>query len=591
MQMQPFLRRSAALLAVIALLLFSGWANADPPSRVARLGYVSGGVIFSPAGESDWMQATLNRPLTTGDRLWTETDARTEIQIGGAMVRMDAGTGMAILNLDDRITQLQLTQGTLHVRVHRLAPGQVVEVDTPHLALTLQQPGTFRMEVDPYGDSTAVSVSQGQVAVYGDGASYLIDARQAYRFRGTGLRDVQAVSMTGVDDFDRWVADRDRAFDLSVSARYVSTDLIGYQDLDAYGTWGMDASYGNVWFPTQVVLGWVPYRDGHWVWIAPWGWTWVDDAPWGFAVTHYGRWAHLRGRWGWVPGPVRSRAHYAPALVVFVGGANFQITVSSGLVGGVAWFPLAPREVYLPPYPVSRDYFSSINLSNTVINTTVINSFYSTTNITNIVYSNRRVPGAVVAVPKTSFVQSRPVGREAVPVSTDMGASVPVATAPPLVPTDRSVQGAGSQREPPPARVFERSVIGRSLPPAARPGLGAQQPPRADQPDRPQDEAARRELRPAVPAPKPTVRVVPATREATRALPSRPAAREQVPAPLRGRPSEPQPTAAPRAMPHGAAQPPAAIQPADPRRPRSQKDLEEEARQRALEEEARRLRQ
>lgn len=580
MPKQPLLRRLTSLLAVITLLLFSGWANADPPSRVARLGYVSGGVIFSPAGESEWMQATLNRPLTTGDRLWTETDARAELQVGGAMVRMDTGTGVAVLNLDDRITQLQLTQGTLHVRVHRLAPGQVVEVDTPHLALTLQQPGTFRMEVDPYGDSTAVFVSQGEVVVHGDGASYLVDARQAYRFRGTGLRDVQAVYTTHVDDFDRWAAERDRAFDRSVSARYVSADLIGYQDLDAYGTWGIDATYGNVWFPTQVVVGWVPYRDGHWVWIAPWGWTWVDDAPWGFAVTHYGRWAHLRGRWGWVPGPVRSRAYYAPALVVFVGGVNFQITISSGLVGGVAWFPLAPHEVYLPPYPVSRDYFSSINLSNTVINTTVINNYYSTTKVTNIVYNNRRVPGAVVAVPKTSFVQSRPVGQDAVALSPDTSASAPVAIAPPLVPTDRSAQGAASPRAQPPARVFERPVIVRTPPPAAQPGPAAQQPQRAEKPVRPPDEAARRDVRPAVPAQTPNVRVVPSTREATRTLPSRPATREQVPVPLRGRPSEPQPPTAPRALPHGTAQPPAAIQPADPRRARSQEELEDEARKR-----------
>jgi hypothetical protein len=423
--------------------------------------------------------------------------------------------------------------------------------------------------------------------VYGEDASYVIDARQAYRFTGTGLRDVQAVFASRVDEFDRWAAERDRAFALSASARYVSPDVIGYQDLDAYGTWGLDATYGNVWFPSQVVVGWVPYRDGHWVWVDPWGWTWVDDAPWGFAVTHYGRWAHLRGRWGWVPGPVRSRAYYAPALVVFVGGANFQITISSGLVGGVAWFPLAPREVYLPSYPVSRDYFSNVNISNTVINTTVINNTYNTTNITNIVYSNRRVPGAVIAVPKTTFVQSRPVGREAVAVSPDTSSSVPVAIAPPVVPTDRSVRGAGSQREQPPARVFERPVVGRTAPPAAQPGLAAQQPQLADRPGRPLEDSARRELKPAVPVPAPVVRVVPSTREATRTIPSRPAAREQEPAPLRGRPSEPQPPTAPRVMPHAAERPPAAIQPADPRRPRSKQELEEEARQLKLEEEAR----
>ena len=112
-----------------------------------------------------------------------------------------------------------------------------------------------------------------------------------------------------------------------------------------------------------------------------------------------------------MPGPVRTRAYYAPALVAFVGGNNFQLSISSGNVGGVAWFPLGPREVYRPSYAVSRRYFENVNRSNTVINTTVINNYYNNTNVTNVTYVNRQVPGAVVAVPTTAFVQSQPVAR------------------------------------------------------------------------------------------------------------------------------------------------------------------------------------
>jgi hypothetical protein len=519
----PLMWRFLNLLFGVAMLLFSGFASADPPSRVARLGYVAGTIDFSPGGENDWILATLNRPLTTGDRLWAEADSRAEIEIGGAVIRISAGTGVGMLNLDDRIAQLQLTQGALNVRVRRLEPGQVVEVDTPNLALTLRQPGAFRIEVDPSADATTVLVRNGQAEVYVEGLSYVIDSRQAYRFIGTGLRGVQAILAPPADEFDRWASDRDRAFDFSLSARYVSPYVIGYQDLDAYGTWRLDATYGNVWFPNQVVIGWAPYRDGHWVWLDPWGWTWVDDAPWGFAVTHYGRWAHLQGRWGWVPGPARARAYYAPALVVFLGGANFQITISSGIVGGVAWFPLAPREVYFPSYPVSRAYFENINLSNTAINTTVINNHYYNPSITHIVHSNRHVPGAVVAVPKATFVQSRPVARELAPVLPDLIANTPVVTAPPVVPTEKSVRGAGAGRVQPPARVFERPVIARSAPPAAPTGLAAQQPQLTAKPGKPLDDAARRELVPSVVKPAPTVRVVPHTREATRPLRSSPA--------------------------------------------------------------------
>jgi len=77
-----------------------------------------------------------------------------------------------------------------------------------------------------------------------------------------------------LDDFDRWASDRDRRYDGSVSARYVSPDVVGHQDLDAHGTWRVDATYGNVWAPSRLSADWAPYRDGHWAWVDPWGWTW-----------------------------------------------------------------------------------------------------------------------------------------------------------------------------------------------------------------------------------------------------------------------------------------------------------------------------
>ncbi|HVK33991.1 MAG TPA: DUF6600 domain-containing protein [Burkholderiaceae bacterium] len=520
MNRQALRVRFGAFVAAVALLAFSGWASADPPSRVARLGYLSGAISFSPAGEDEWDRASINRPLTTGDRLWSDAGARAEIQIGGALIRMDAGTGVSLLNLDDQVAQLQLTQGTLHVRVRRLGPDQEFEVDTPNLAFTLRQPGVYRISVDPDRDTTTIVMRSGRGEAYGDDGAYRIEAGQAYRFGGTGLRDAQVFGLPRADDFDRWAGDRDRRHDSSVSARYVSPDVIGYQDLDEYGSWRSDASYGNVWFPSRVESGWAPYRDGHWAWIDPWGWTWVDDAPWGFAVSHYGRWAHFDGRWGWVPGPVRVPAYYAPALVVFIGGDNFQLTISSGgSIGGVAWFPLGPREVYRPAYPVSRSYFENVNRSNTVINNTVITNVYNNVNVTNIVYANRRVPGAVVAVPKTTFVQSEPISKAMVRVAPEAIVDRPAAAAAPVAPTQKSVRGAAPQAEKPPQRVFERPVIARSAPPPAHPGFAAQEAQLATTPGKPLDDTARKALKPATAAvAPPQVKVVAPAKEPPRVL-------------------------------------------------------------------------
>jgi len=553
--------RAFAFVTGAAVLAFGGLASADPPSRVARLGYMTGAVSFSPAGENDWVRASVNRPLTTGDRLWADPGARAEIQVGAAMIRMNAGTSVAILNLDDRIAQLQLTQGTLNVRVRRLEPGQMVEVNTPNLAFVIRRPGEYRIEVDPDGDATTIVVRSGQGEVYGDNVSYAIDSRQPYRFWGTDLREYEYFDAPRLDEFDRWSSERDRRYDNSVSARYVSPDVIGYHDLDANGTWRVDATYGNVWFPNRVETGWAPYRDGHWAWIDPWGWTWVDDAPWGFAVSHYGRWTNLRGTWGWVPGPVRSRAYYAPALVVFIGGANFQLAISSGNIGGVGWFPLAPREVYQPAYPVSRGYFENVNRSNTVINNTVINNTYNNINVTNVVYANRQVPGAVVAVPTSAFVQSQPVSRAAVRVPREIIVSAPLAVVAPVAPTERSVRGTAAQADQPPARALERPVVARTAPPAARVGFAAQQQQLTTQPGRPLDEAARRDLKPVAAVPAPAIKLVAPTKEAAPTQrPPQAAARGRTDE--RKAPAAPEAAGAPRAPTPGAA--PAKVAPPSP---------------------------
>lgn len=497
MHLQSLRVLALAMVTGVAALIFSGWASADPPSHVARLGYISGSVSFSPAGEDDWVRARINRPLIIGDRLWAERGARTEIQLGGVMVRMNASTGVSMLNLGDRITQLYLSQGTLNIRVRRLEHDQVLEVDTPNLAFTVRQAGSYRIEVDPDNDATTIFVRKGEGEVYGEDASYVIDSRQAYRFYGYHLSEYELVEDGRRDGFDSWANGRDYRYDHSISARYVSQDVVGYQDLDANGTWRIDAAYGNVWIPNRVAVGWAPYRDGHWAWVDPWGWTWIDDAPWGFAVSHYGRWANFRGTWGWVPGPVRSRAYYAPALVVFVGGGNFRLSISSGNVGGVAWFPLAPREVYRPSYPVSRSYFENINVSNTVINNTVINKTYNNVNITNITYANRQVPGAVVAVPTTTFVQSQQVSRAAQRVSREVIVSAPVAIVPSVTPTAKSVRGADVQSEKPPARAFGRPIVARHAPPETPVSFAAKQQRQTDKPGKPLGSEIHKEKKPA----------------------------------------------------------------------------------------------
>ena len=523
-------RLAAKLLRVIGCSLaftfaaFAGLALADPPMRVARLGYFTGAVSFSPAGESDWVAGTLNRPLVTGDRLWADDRGRVELQIGTAVVRLSARTLFTLTNLDDRIAQMNLQDGTLNLRVRRLDRGQVVEVDTPNLAFVIRQPGEYRVTVDAARNSTEVRTRSGRADVYGKGATYTVGLGRAYRFFGAGLVDYDVLTLPRADEFDRWCQARDQRYDTSISARYVSRDVIGYQDLDQYGSWRNVPEYGYAWTPTRVAANWAPYRDGHWSWVEPWGWTWVDDLPWGFAVSHYGRWINSDGRWAWIPGPVAARAVYAPALVAFIGGSNFQVTASTGNVGAVGWFPLGPREVYRPAYAVSRDYFTNVNITNTVINnTTIINNYdnRNASNVTNVAFVNRSVPGAVVTVPTTAFVQSQPVARAALQVPEAAITAAPVNTLAAVAPTPISVRGAAPQRAMPP-QVTEQRFVAQSQPPPAAVGFALRERALAVNPGKPVDAAALAAMKPAAPI-APAATVTPNAPPA-RATPGAPAA-------------------------------------------------------------------
>ncbi len=355
----------------------------DPPGRVARLSYTHGSVSFNPAGTDDWVNTVVNRPITTGDKLWTDNGARAELHIGSAAIRLSGNTGFSFLNLSDNVSQIRVTEGTINIRVRSLDNDETFEVDTPNLAFSILRPGRYRIDVNEAGDTTSVFVRDGEGEVTGGGSAYTIHPREAGTFFGTEQLDADVQRFGGdEDDFDHWCGDRDRREERSISSRYVSRDVIGYEDLDDYGGWRPVPEYGNVWFPHTTVVGWAPYRYGHWVWISPWGWTWVDDEPWGFAPFHYGRWVVVRGVWGWVPCPPRPavvevayvRPVYAPALVAWVGGPHFAVGVGIGGGGGVgvAWFPLGPREVYVPSYRVSRTYVNNVNVSNTTVNNTYV---------------------------------------------------------------------------------------------------------------------------------------------------------------------------------------------------------------------------
>jgi hypothetical protein len=518
------LRTFAALFALVLMASFSVVARAqdddrgrdqdDPPSRVARLGHMEGSISFQPAGESEWVEAVRNRPMTTGDKLWADRDSRAEVQLGSSTINLAPNTGFSFLNLDDHTVQIQLSAGTISVRLYELDRDNVYEIDTPNQAFTIDQPGRYRVESSENGDYTVVTIREGEGQSSGNGQSYTIHQGQRVTFRGTTSLNADVEQLGGEDQFDRWSYDRERRYEDSPSARYCSRQVVGFEDLDEYGSWSPAPEYGAVWYP-RVEAGWAPYHDGHWAWIDPWGWTWVDDARWGYAPFHYGRWLFIGGRWGWIPGPREVRPVYAPALVAFVGG------VGVGIGGNVAWFPLGPREVYVPSYRVSRAYVNQVNVTNTTVNVTQVTNVYNTTivnnntTINNVTYVNRNVHGAVTAMPQHAFATAQPVARTAVVVNQNELARVSVNTRAAVPPAREAVLGAHAETAnrvaAPPQAVVNRTVIARSTPPPPPASFAARQQVLAQHPGQPVPRQEMEKLRPAN-APAPPVRQVQPTR-------------------------------------------------------------------------------
>jgi hypothetical protein len=397
-------------------------ATTQDLGRVARLAYLSGQVQFAPAGEDDWGSVDLNRPMVLGDRLLTGDDGRATVELGDAAVRIDRDSAFDFLNLSEDNVQIELSQGTLNLAVRQLGYGHNFEVDTPTIAFVAGTPGIYRVDNNPDGTGSMVTVFQGSGTVYGaNGASRPVEAGQSYRFNDSSLTSVDVNGLPQPDDFDRFCETRDANYAryAQQQQQYVPPDMIGGDQLYQYGRWDDEPQYGNVWYPTTVSANWAPYRDGHWAWIDPWGWTWVDNQPWGFAPFHYGRWVYVRNRWGWMPGPVNVRPVYAPALVAFIGGSGVSVSVRIGGGGPVGWFPLGPRDIYVPWFHASQRYFNRVNVTNirnVYVNQTIINNVYndySHNRYDNLHrynrYAYRNQSYAVTAVPRNVFAGARPV--------------------------------------------------------------------------------------------------------------------------------------------------------------------------------------
>ena len=481
-------RRRACIAAVLAsVLAAAAFADdevvVDPPDRVARVSFVAGAVSLLAAGADEWVDATLNRPLTNGDKLWVDRDARAELQIGPATIHLDENSGFSFVALDDDVLQANLSDGAMAIEVRSIEPHERIEVDTPNAAVVLPQAGDYTISTEASGDRTIVKSHAGEAVVSGaDQHEFIVAATQQGVFTGNQELTAEMMEIGGRGPFETWAYQRNHAETGSVAARYVAPGVVGYQDLDANGSWAYEPEYGQVWQPTTLIYtDWAPYRYGRWAWIQPWGWTWIDDAPWGFAPFHYGRWLHLRQRWCWLPGPIHARPIYAPALVAWSGNPRGAYGPYMGFADNVAWFPLGPREVFVPAYRSSWAHFREVNASNAAF---VDNAYLSNAYYTRNVHVDYRNRNAITAVDRDAFALSQRTAAHRVQVDADDVAKwQPQAAAPAIVPTRDARLGARPVGHDPAPRLDRQiTIIHPETPPSNPAAWGGDRPHSADRP-------------------------------------------------------------------------------------------------------------
>ncbi|HEV8679721.1 MAG TPA: DUF6600 domain-containing protein, partial [Stellaceae bacterium] len=539
----------------LALLLFAAvpaLAQEEPPGRVGRVSLVEGQLSFHLADETQWSEAAVNYPVATGGSFWTDPQSRAEIRVGAQTINLANNTELGVVKLNDEATQLSVPQGRIGLHVRQLAQGNTVQVDIPRGAVWLLAPGVYDIDAGTADQPARVTVFEGSARFVGGTLDLTINNGDAAVISGTDTL-AAAIERATPDAFVQWCRSRDYRQKRLAAPKYVSTHMTGYEELDDHGSWAAAPQYGQVWYPRSVPADWAPYREGHWVSIQPWGMTWVDSQPWGFAPFHYGRWARIQGRWGWVPGRVVPRPVYAPALVAFIGQPEVGFAVPGAREPAVGWFPLAPNEVYVPSYSRNVNYIRNVNITNV--------SVTKITNVTNIIvnrpaaappvqvvqqnFANRT---AATVVPVKAIAEGAKVKQVALQVPPQTLQKAPVSVQPPKV-TPAAVRPAPSRPADAPA-----AVPPKDAPPIRPPGVATTttpgKPPVAAQPD------AATKAEPG----KPPVAAPPGT--ATKAEPGKPPVAAQPGAATKAEPGKP-----PVAAPPGTAtkaepgKPPVAAQP------------------------------
>jgi hypothetical protein len=309
----------AVTVALVAMAAASVAFAGDDVTSLSYISYLERYATLHPAHDQETLDAVVNMPVLTGDRLETSRAARVEIQLAdGSTVWVDEFTTLDFdslaLSRDDPAakTALYLSEGTVAVEIPAIAAGDgAMRFDSPAGTLYLDRPGLYRMDLS--GNEIHVQSYSGLAELPVGVGSEILRGGQEATVSQDGTLDKATLSDFN-DDFWNWVQERRHPSAGSTTAQYVDTRDAGRAAvLDNYGDWVYEPTFSSWMWRPRVSVGWVPYSYGRWYWT-PVGWDWISYEPWGWYPFHYGSW-YLSAQFGWVWGwdPV-----WSPAWVYWI---------------------------------------------------------------------------------------------------------------------------------------------------------------------------------------------------------------------------------------------------------------------------------
>jgi hypothetical protein len=191
---------------------------------------------------------------------------------------------------------------------------------------------------------------------------------------------------------------------------------------------------------------------------------------------------------------------------VFVGGDQWRPSGISG--SGIGWFPLGPREVYIPSYQANAAYVRNIN-SAAVPNAGAVDFNRPQAN-----YANRNIPGALRAIPAQSFGKAQSVPGKTFSVSGgDINKAPVMGMNAAIAPQRESIAARSAPTKGeiarPPQQTEAKSVVARLTPPPKPMPFAAREKALAANKGRPLDQSTTKAISKASPSKQPAnVRVV-----------------------------------------------------------------------------------